>query len=166
MKLLEDPDLLNKVNYYIDYAREYSMSKWGRKIPMTHAIIDIPTTYRTFYEKLNVDVFTTNAGYRGQGFGDLWDGPDGLGELSRQYNKPNFIGEMGWHQINGQETANLPGKGIINKLNLISVGWFNFQWKDLLTKGIPNGCVGGCFFEYLDEIHSKGTDLSFNICQI
>jgi len=69
-----------------------------------------------------VDIFTTNAGYRGLGFTDLWDGTltpgfAGLGPLSVQYNKPNFVGEIGWPQINNSLTS-LPE----------NAGWFNIKW--------------------------------------
>ena len=100
-----DPNLLAKVNTYIAFARQYSLTKWGRKIPFTHAIQDMPGDYENLFQNLDVDIFTTNAGYRGLGFYNLWDGEgDSIGPMSRKYNKPNFIGEMGWMQINGTET--------------------------------------------------------------
>jgi len=145
LNIYNDASLLNLTNGFIAFAKSYSLSKWGRSIPITNAVVDNPTTYPYLYANLNVDVFTTNAGYRGLGFQALWDDPTlGLGNLSVAYNKPNFVGEMGWSQINGSET-----------INPINAGWFNYKWKDLIQKGSPNGCVGGAFFEYLDEVYSK-----------
>lgn len=142
-----DSELRNKLNDFISFARNYTLSKWGRKIPFTHAMNDDPFAYDTMYRYLDVDVVSTNAGYRGEGFQDLWDGSQtpgfsGLGNLSRRYNKPNFISEIGWIQINGSDTASLPG-------------WFNHKWQDLIHKGTPAGCVGGAFFEYIDEVYTK-----------
>jgi hypothetical protein len=71
-----------------------------------------------------------------------------LGPLSVKYNKPNFVGEMGWMQLQGQDTA-LPQ----------NAGWFNIKWKDLVLKGAANaGCIGGAFFEYMDEVNTKGSN--------
>jgi len=153
LNLLGNPRLLDQVNNYINFARNYSLSKWGRSIPFTHAIVDNPSSYNTLFASLRVDVFTTNAGYRGLGFQDLWDGSqsvgfDGLGVLSKRYSKPNFIGEIGWPQINGTETA-----------DPVNAGWFNLKWKDLIKKGTPVGCIGGAFFEYLDEVYTKADPL-------
>ena len=74
-------------------------------------MVDDPFTYNNLYPELDVDVFSTNAGYRGLGFSDLWDGSQtpgfsGLGTLARQTGKPNFVSEIGWMQDNGQQTAN------------------------------------------------------------
>jgi hypothetical protein len=150
LPLFQDANLLAQVNHYIAYSRGYSMAKWGRSIPITHAIVDNPGSYNTLFATLDVDVFTSNAGYRGLGFQDLWDGSqsggifDGLGNLSVKYGKPNFIGEIGWEQLNGTQTS-----------QPINAGWFNLKWKDLIIKGTPVGCVGGAFFEYLDEVYTK-----------
>jgi len=145
--ILNDVPLRDKLNQYIAFARNYTETKWGRKIPFSHAMNDDPFAYDTIYQTLDVDVISTNAGYRGEGFQDLWDGSQtpgfsGLGFLSQKYNKPNFISEIGWIQINGTQTALLPG-------------WFNYKWKDLILKGTPAGCVGGAFFEYLNEVYTK-----------
>jgi len=51
---------------------------------------------------------------------------------------------MGWEQVNGSETV-----------DPINAGWFNLKWKDLITKGVPEGCIGGAFFEYMDEPYTK-----------
>jgi hypothetical protein len=150
LNLYGNSELLQKVNNYIEFSRNYLMTKWGRSIPFTHAIVDNPPSYETLYANLNVDIFTSNAGYRGLGFGDLWDGSqsagvfEGLGPLSVRYNKPNFIGEIGWEQVNGSETS-----------ESINAGWFNKKWKDLITKGTTSGCIGGAFFEYMNEPYSK-----------
>lgn len=154
LPLSSNPQLLQMVNDYIKFSKDYLMTKWGRSVPFTHAIVDYPASYNTLYEQLEVDVFTSNAGYRGIGFSDLWDGSqsagvfDGLGPLSLKYNKPNFIGEMGWEQINGTETA-----------DPVNAGWFNLKWKDLIQKGTPAGCIGGAFFEYMDEPYTKADPL-------
>lgn len=146
---LNDPVIVNLVNQYMAFSRNYSLIKWGRSIPISLAVVDDPFTYNELYDILDVDVFTTNAGYRGLGFQDLWDGSQtpgfaGLGTLSRNYSKPNFIGEIGWEQINGSQTAD-PAYS----------GWFNQKWRDLILKGTTSGCVGGAFFEYMDEPLTK-----------
>jgi hypothetical protein len=145
--IASDASLLAKLNHFIAFARNYTMTKWGRKIPVTHALNDDPFAYNEIYAGLDVDVMSTNAGYRGEGFQDLWSGDQtpgfsGLGNLSRQYSIPNFISEMGWIQINGTQTASLPG-------------WFNLKWQSLIQQGTLAGCVGGAFFEYLNEIYTK-----------
>jgi len=146
LDLEQNLPLLAKVNDYMDWCRNYSIAKWGRSIPFIDAVRDNPSKYDQLYDILECDVFCTNAGYRGPSFWALWDGDgsnSGLGPLSRMYNKPNYIGEIGWHQINGSQTAN-------------NTGWVNGLWRELLQKGVlANGCIGGTFFEYMDEPYTK-----------
>jgi hypothetical protein len=71
---LNDQGLLSLINEYISFSRNYSISKWNRSIPITLAVVDNPFSYDHLFDVLGVDVFTTNAGYRGLGFQDLWDG--------------------------------------------------------------------------------------------
>jgi hypothetical protein len=40
-----DISLRNKLNKYIAFARNYTLTKWGRKIPFTHAMNDDPFMY-------------------------------------------------------------------------------------------------------------------------
>jgi len=151
--VINDNTLLQKVNMYMEFARNYSIQKWGRKIPLTHVLVDDPFEYDIMYSQLNVDIFSTNAGYRGLGFSDLWDGSQtpgfsGLGPLSIKYNIPNFVSEIGWMQLNGTQTAEPQ-----------NAGWFNIKWRDLIKKGTIAGCIGGAFFEYIDEVITKADPL-------
>jgi len=132
------------VNDYIHFIREYTRQKWNRTIPITSAVVDLPLSYNSLAATLNVDIFTTNAGYRGVSFTDLWSGNsnfEGWHKLSCKYQKPLFVGEIGFHSLNNSITGANPH-------------WFNSQWKDLLMH-IDQGCIGGAFFEYSDEPHSK-----------
>jgi len=136
------PSLIPIVNNAIAYAKSYLLSKWGRIVPFTTAVVDDPPSYPTLVQALNVDVFTTNAGYRGFSFSDLWSNPTtGLYALSCQYNKPVFIGEIGFLSFNNSATQLYPN-------------WVNQVWKDLVGH-IDEGCVGGAFFEYSDEPYTK-----------
>jgi hypothetical protein len=42
--LLDDPTV-TLLNGYMNYARNYTMEKWGRSVPVTHAAVDTPNTY-------------------------------------------------------------------------------------------------------------------------
>lgn len=135
-----NPDLVNLMNMYITYIKQYTLTKWGKNILITVAVVDLPESYNTLAATLDVDIFTTNAGYRGFTFSDLWTGNSifqGWYALSCRYNKPVFIGELGWHTIN-------------NSISYTNPDWFNQIWKDLVGH-IDQGCVGGAFFEYSDE---------------
>jgi hypothetical protein len=64
-----------------------------------------------------VDVFSANAGYRGVSFSDIWTGNpsqnfSGWQNLSKMYNKPLFISEVGWMQSNYSINKAIPGKVI------------------------------------------------------
>lgn len=137
-----DPQMLDLVNEKIQFSRNYLKEKWGRKVPITDAVVDLPSSYPMLAKALDVDVFTSNAGYRGFGFSDLWSGSGtlpGWFNLSCTYNKPLFIGEMGFLSINNSIDYSVPN-------------WFNQQFHALISN-IPYGCVGGAFFEYNDEIY-------------
>jgi len=142
LPLSSDPSILALVNEYIGFARSYMMLKWGRVVPLTSAVVDLPTSYAYLAENLDVDVFTTNAGYRGISFVDLWSGSSlgtypGWYQLSCQYNIPVFIGEIGWQDADNTIMESIPN-------------WFNQIWLDGINH-IDQGCVGGTFFEYSDE---------------
>jgi hypothetical protein len=108
--------LVTLLNKYISYIRNYTLERWGRKVPVTSAVVDIPTSYNTLMETLDVDVFSSNAGYRGLNFQDLWTGAQtpgfsGFYNLSIQYNKPLFISEIGWQAANNSIDYSIPSKG-------------------------------------------------------
>lgn len=139
-----DPAMVDLINYYTGFIKQYTQQKWNRKVPVTCAVVDLPHSYDMLAERLHVDVFTTNAGYRGVTFTDLWNGnpvTKGWHHLSCQFNKPVFIGEMGWLSEN-------------NAINYQIPNWFNQMWRDLVHN-IDRGCIGGAYFEYSDEIYSK-----------
>ena len=66
-----DDNLIAILNKYIAYSKSYLQQKWGRVVPITHAVVDLPPSYDHLAATLNVDVFSSNAGYRGLGFQDL-----------------------------------------------------------------------------------------------
>jgi hypothetical protein len=141
---LADNTLMTAVINAIEYSRNYTLAKWGRSIPFTHAVVDNPPSYDHLITTLPVDVFSSNAGYRGEGFQDLFSGNkgqnfSGFAALTKNTGKPLFISEIGWHQINGTQTA-----------NPINAGWFNRVYKELISYQ-TQGAVGGAYFEYSDE---------------
>jgi hypothetical protein len=114
LPLSSDASLVALLNKYIAYIKQYTQQKWGRSIPVTSAVVDIPTSYDTLMANLNVDVFSSNAGYRGTNFQDLWTGANttgfsGFAKLSKTYNKPLFISEIGWHTENNAIDYAIPG---------------------------------------------------------
>jgi hypothetical protein len=66
-----DDQLIGLLNDFMNYARNYTKQKWDRFIPCTHAVVDLPPSYDKLARDLAVDIFSTNAGYRGFGFSDL-----------------------------------------------------------------------------------------------
>jgi len=140
LPLVGNQAFVDQMNDYMIFIKQYTLTKWGRKVPVTTAVVDDPSSYDYLASSLEVDVFTANAGYRGVTFTDLWAGnaqTQGWSKLSCVYNKPLFIGEMGWMSLNNAET-------------LANPTWFNQLYQDLLGH-IGQGCIGGAFFEYSDE---------------
>ena len=52
----------------MNYIREYTQQKWNRFVPVTAAVVDIPSSYDNLMKNLHVDIFSSNAGYRGYDF--------------------------------------------------------------------------------------------------
>lgn len=146
---LEDPekvDLLQTVNEMADLAREYTLQRFNRILPITHCTVDLPESYQYLVDNLNVDVFCSNAGYRSDSLTDLYTGNPSRGfpgwkKLSEESGKPLLIGEIGWLSINNTAYKENPG-------------WFNNVWKEVIEH-IDDGCIGGIFFEYSDEKYKK-----------
>jgi hypothetical protein len=114
LPLANDPSLVALLNKYISYIRSYTVQKWNRYIPISVAVVDVSSSYDKLVPDLDVDIFSTNAGYRGVDFQDLWSGDrttgfSGFAALSRTYNKPMLVSEIGWHQINNSVTQTMPG---------------------------------------------------------
>lgn len=123
LPLANDPSLVALLNKYIGYIRNYTAETWDRFVPVSVAVVDMSTSYDTLVATLDVDIFSTNAGYRGLNFQDLWTGDSTIGfsgfsALSRKYNKPMLVSEIGWHQINNSFTVTEPGIFLI--LNFFS----------------------------------------------
>jgi len=134
------PTIIAKLNHFFDYARSYTFKRWMRHVPISIALVDLPSWYNTLSRDLKVDIITTNAGYRGPTYSDLWFGApsqgfDGLHSLSCETGKPVFIGEIGQHSTDGYVNSNT---------------WFQDNWNALLDN-YKNGAVGGALFEYSDE---------------
>jgi hypothetical protein len=160
LPLATDESLVTLLNKYIPYIRTYTTQKWNRFIPVTAAVIDIPSSYNHLVSTLDVDVFSSNAGYRGLDFSDLWTGAatpgfDGFANLSREFNKPLLVSEIGWHQLNNTVTHAIPSNSVFFPPFLTAFpDWFNQIYKDLVIH-IDAGCIGGVFFEYSDEPYTK-----------
>jgi hypothetical protein len=138
-------ELLQLVNDKMNVIRKRMMAVHGRRLPVTHAVVDLPTSYEYLAQNLQVDVFTANAGYRDVQLNPLWIGDEkfpGWSNLSKTYDVPLFVGEIGMHQDAEEITNARPY-------------WFNQQWKQIVDH-IDDGCVGAAFFEYSDEIQKDG----------
>lgn len=145
MGLDSKPGMLDFINDKMQVVRDQMMKIHKRKIPVTHAVVDDPTTYDNLIQNLKVDVFTTNAGYRDIHMEPLWSGEEnfeGWTNVSRRLNLPMFVGEFGMHQHGDEITMARPD-------------WFNQQWKSIVDH-MDDGTIGGCFFEYSDEINKDG----------
>jgi len=145
MNVEEDASLLGLINDKMDVIRERMKTLHNRVVPITHAVVDLPSSYEHLAQDLKVDVFTTNAGYRDVFLNPLWEGDGefkGWRELSKEYNLPLFIGEIGMHQDDDEITQERPY-------------WFNQQWKAIVSH-MDDGCVGAAFFEYSDELQKDG----------
>jgi len=140
------PTLLDLVNKKMQVVRDKMKSIHNRSVPITHAVVDDPSTYDFLIANLKVDVFTTNAGYRDIHMDPLWEGGEGSFEgwsaASKTHNLPMFVGEFGMHQEGDEITQAKPD-------------WFNQQWKSIVDH-IDDGTIGGCFFEYSDELNKDG----------
>eukprot|EP01119_Soliformovum_irregulare_P023152 TRINITY_DN804_c0_g1_i1.p1 TRINITY_DN804_c0_g1~~TRINITY_DN804_c0_g1_i1.p1 ORF type:complete len:542 (-),score=116.29 TRINITY_DN804_c0_g1_i1:57-1682(-) len=137
------PGLVDLLNHLFDYTRNYTLTRWNRIVPVSNALVDYPPAYNGLTEDMHVDVLTTNAGYRGPDYSNLWTGSTdpnvqfyGMQRLSCAYNKPVFIGEIGQHSTDG----------FVNQYD-----WFTRNWKSLMDN-IANGAIGGAFFEYSNEM--------------
>lgn len=151
MGIATNETLLNLVNQKLKVVRERTKAIHNRVIPVTHAVIDLPDHYEHWAMTLDVDVFTTNAGYRDTKMDPLWNGevyrkPDGEYEtvpgwkmLSQLTGRPLLIGEMGMHQKGDEITKREPD-------------WFNQQYAQVVGH-VKDGCIGTVFFEYLDEVN-------------
>jgi len=64
----------NRINNKMDFARNYTMTKWGRRVPVTTCVVDLPETYDQLAKDMRVDVFCANAGYRSDSLTDLFPG--------------------------------------------------------------------------------------------
>lgn len=142
-------DLRAVVNTKMTKVREYQFQRWDRTIPVTSAVIDLPHSYEILADDLQVEVFTSNAGYRAYDYRPLWEGGNtadfnfsGWTELSKQHQVPLLIGEIGMHD---QPTHNRQHPD-----------WFNQQWKQIVEH-MDSGCIGAVFFEFTDE-EGKGGD--------
>jgi len=139
----KNPDMLSFINKHLGMIRNVTLDLHGRVVPVTSAVVDDPEIYDELVPVLDVDVFTTNAGYRGpDGFGTLWAGDpllnfSGFMNLTSLYNKPLLIGEQGF-----------PAD---KNVNYAYPNWFNKQWKDLMDHVDSSSVVGSVFFEYNDE---------------
>ncbi|PRP86331.1 putative 1,3-beta-glucanosyltransferase [Planoprotostelium fungivorum] len=144
--LNNDNSYVDKVNTYLDHAKNYQIQRWGRSIPVSTALIDYPPYYNSLVPALKVDVITTNAGYRGFDFQNLWSGGGssflGLKTLSCLTGKPVLIGEMGVHSHQSSSA----------QFDVAQA--FPRMTSDLVVHK-SSGAIGGVYFEWQEE-HWKG----------
>jgi len=144
--LNNDQSYVTKINGYLSHARSYQLQRWGRALPVSTALIDYPPYYNTLVPALDMDIITTNAGYRGYNFQNLWSGSGtsfiGLKALSCMTGRPTMIGEMGVHV--GQPSSAQFDKSTI----------FPSMWSDMIAHK-NSGAIGGFYFEWQEE-HWKG----------
>eukprot|EP00029_Vermamoeba_vermiformis_P013208 TRINITY_DN8120_c0_g1_i1.p1 TRINITY_DN8120_c0_g1~~TRINITY_DN8120_c0_g1_i1.p1 ORF type:complete len:493 (-),score=131.66 TRINITY_DN8120_c0_g1_i1:54-1532(-) len=139
----KNPGMLEFINKHLGMIRNITLELHNRVVPVTSAVVDDPEIYDVLVPELDVDIFTTNAGYRGpEGFGTLWEGDPLLGfsgfmNLTAAHNKPLLIGEQGF-----------PAD---KDVNYVYPNWFNKQWKDLMVHVDSSSVIGSVFFEYNDE---------------
>eukprot|EP00026_Physarum_polycephalum_P003470 Phypoly_transcript_03482.p1 GENE.Phypoly_transcript_03482~~Phypoly_transcript_03482.p1 ORF type:complete len:768 (+),score=86.79 Phypoly_transcript_03482:78-2381(+) len=126
------PDLMNKYNNYAQYIRQYTLAKWGRKIPITHAVIDFDTTFDWLMEYFDIDIFSLNT-FRGTSTTTLFPGDGntkGFTYDTCAWNKPLLITEFGWSSYTS--------------------GWANQLISDFVSH-IDQGLIGIILFEHNDE---------------
>jgi len=133
------PQIIPKLNHFFDYARTWTYLRYNRVIPVSIALVDLPSQYNSLSTQLKVDIITTNAGYRGPTYSDLWVGNNGdfsgLHKLSCQTGKPVFIGEIGQHSSDQFVNMN---------------DWFTQNWA-AIEANYNSGAIGGALFEYSNE---------------
>jgi len=135
--LWNDTATLAKVNDYVNYARRYTLSKWGRIVPVSIAFQSTLSKFDTWFSKLNVDVLSTNFfGYNYKGLCNPSNGFSGISALTCTTNKPLLITEYYETYVNGKNYTS----GAINTL------WYN------IVTHLNCGIVGAIYFELLDEI--------------
>jgi hypothetical protein len=126
------PDLMAKYNNYAAYIRQYTLSKWGRKIPITHAVVDYDTTFDWLMQRFDTDIFSLNS-FRGTTTTTLFPGDSntvGFTYGTCAWNKPLIITEFGWDSY--------------------TAGWANKLISDFVSH-INQGLIGVVLFEHNDE---------------
>ena len=63
-----------RINDSIKFARQYTLQKWNRSVPLTTCVVDVPETYDMLAVEMDVEVFCANAGYRSDSLTDLFSG--------------------------------------------------------------------------------------------
>jgi hypothetical protein len=129
--------VIAKINRYFNYVRKYTLSKWGRVIPVTSAFQYQQNRFTTWISQLHIDVFSANV--FGTSFGNFFSGGTsswtGITKLTCQYNKPLLLTEFG----PTYETNKVYNTGAINQI------WYN------IIQNAGNGLIGGIWFEHTDE---------------
>src|ERR1700679_1293546 len=46
--------LIQTINGYMEFARNYTLSRWGRKIPITSPVVDNPSSYPSLWNFLGI----------------------------------------------------------------------------------------------------------------
>merc|ERR1712137_686727 len=54
------PTLIAKLNHFFDYARTYTWIRWQRILPISVALVDLPSAYNELVRDLKTDIVTTN----------------------------------------------------------------------------------------------------------
>lgn len=140
----ENEDVKERVKNMITYTRSRMEELWNRTIPITYCSEDNPRIFSKLLEYLDVDIFCANSGYR-EDISPIFDGIEisnysGWKSIASETNIPFLFGEFGM-------------KGDGTQTNT-TTSWFNSKW-NAIVNSIDDGCVGGVFFEYNDELFSN-----------
>jgi len=142
--LFNSSTLMQKFNAYTDYARQYTYSKHGRRIPITVGIADTPFTFDNLMRDYSIDVFSLNV-FRGVTTTSLFSGvPNvtaGFQWLTCAYNKPLLISEFGFTGAN------------------YKAGSMNQLYYDFILH-YSAGLIGAVYFEYSDEAHKQQSQMN------
>lgn len=155
------PDLMAKYNNYVQYIRQYTLSRWGRKIPITHAVIDFPQTFDWLLKNFDLEILSLNT-FRGVGTYTIFPGDSntrGFAYGTCAWNKPLLISEFGW---NGYSSgyANQIISDFTTRINQGLIGFVSFEHND---EQVPQKPAGQRTFGAMSvSVSSNGTHTSMD----
>eukprot|EP00026_Physarum_polycephalum_P003205 Phypoly_transcript_03215.p1 GENE.Phypoly_transcript_03215~~Phypoly_transcript_03215.p1 ORF type:complete len:531 (+),score=37.96 Phypoly_transcript_03215:28-1620(+) len=148
--LYNSSTLMQQYNSYTEFARQYTLSKHGRRIPITTGIADSPFTFDNLMRDYDIDVFSLNV-FRGVTTTTLFPGianvTAGFQWLTCAYSKPLLISEFGF---TGQNYKS----GAINQL-----------YSDFIAH-YSSGLIGVVYFEYSNEAQKKASQANMGAVSV